>query len=68
MAEWVLNFTKAGVKVQKSSCRPRADREDFDLRRWPGAAMLAKSAMATGGALERFAAHGPRLSDSSTSC
>ena len=33
-----------------------ADREDFDLRRWPEAAMLAKSAMATGEALERFAA------------
>lgn len=33
-----------------------ADREDFDLRRWPEAAMLNKTAMADGEALERFAA------------
>lgn len=33
-----------------------ADREDFDLRRWPELAMLSKSAMATGDALERYAA------------
>ncbi len=33
-----------------------ADREDFDLRRWPEAAMLTKAAMETGQALERFAA------------
>lgn len=33
-----------------------ADREDFDLRRWPEAAMLTKTKMADGQALERFAA------------
>jgi hypothetical protein len=33
-----------------------ADREDFDLRRWPEAAMLTKAAMQTGDALERYAA------------
>jgi len=33
-----------------------ADREDFDLRRWPEAELLTKEAMQTGDALERFAA------------
>ncbi|HWT91456.1 MAG TPA: hypothetical protein VN238_00530 [Solirubrobacteraceae bacterium] len=32
------------------------DREDFDLRRWPEAAMLTKAAMANGEAIERYAA------------
>lgn len=33
-----------------------ADREDFDVRRWPETAMLSKAAMADGEALERYAA------------
>jgi predicted type IV restriction endonuclease len=33
-----------------------ADRDDFDTRLWPAAAMLSKAAMATGDELERHAA------------
>jgi hypothetical protein len=33
-----------------------ADREDFDLRRWPEVSMLTKHAMETGQALEQYAA------------
>jgi hypothetical protein len=47
-----------------------ADREDFDLRRWPEASMLTKAAMETGEALERYAARElvrTLLSDASSS-
>jgi predicted type IV restriction endonuclease len=47
-----------------------ADREDFDTRIWPAAALLTKSAMQTGEALERHAARElirARLTDPSSS-